>query len=125
MHGWEPLSTVSRFLNVGRWEHRWGLETGAQVDDATHEPTLIFLHLHCCPSQPQRSRMPAAGQRCQEVETAAQTTTETLGNKCEAIQRPHLILGHKALTQVTGLIWEGSWRWGPRQSPGVGLKRRE
>lgn len=29
---------------------------------------------------------------------------ETLGNKCKEIQRPHLILGHMALIQVTGYI---------------------
>lgn len=69
---------------------------------------LTFLHLYSCPSPPQRSRMPAAGQRCQEVETAAQTTTETLGNKCKEIQRPHFILGHKALTQVTGCMRKGA-----------------
>lgn len=79
----------------------WGLEI-AQVGDAAREPTLTYIPSPPLLPQPtpERSRMPAAGQRCHE----AQTPKETLGNKCEEIQRPHLLLGHMALTQATDYI---------------------
>lgn len=66
--------------------------------------SLIFLHLHSCPNPPPKGleclQQGRGVTRCQ----AAQTPKETLGNKCEKIQRPHLILGHMALTQATDYI---------------------